>query len=373
MKRHLSHFLALSLALSTTALAETIELMGRVDRAAVVMELSVADDQMVSGRYFYRKYRRDISLSGQRDRQGTISLCEGFDYAQGCKGLTLRPDGKGRWQGQWHDGKAKRLSVELEPLRIEARAEQTAVWPRAEQGSRYGWARLEGLTFQQGRTETQQGRRLQWWSEPLSGIAVFRLVDGYPAPALARLNRALETRHWQLVADALECTTSQGAAGLEAKATPKLLGETAVSIDIFTTYDCGGAHPDFTSQPLNLEVASGRTLELGDLLWLGQGKPLPQNLNGEMTEQWMKYSTAVQGPWIAKTMAQHYPKRMKEGDCYYNDPELWNFPSWYLTPKGLYLGPSFPRALRSCEYPDWSVLPWSVVDRHRGAFKAKLP
>ncbi len=58
-----------------------------------------------------------------------------------------------------------------------------------------------------------------------------------------------------------------------------------------------------------------------------------------------------------------------DDDCDYSDTEIWKFPSWYLTDKGLYLGPGFARVARACEYPEWSVLPYEVIRQQPGRVK----
>jgi len=48
--------------------------------------------------------------------------------------------------------------------------------------------------------------------------------------------------------------------------------------------------------------------------------------------------------------------------------------SWHMTPKGLFIGPSYARAARVCEAnDDWSVLPWETVRRHPGRLRLTLP
>lgn len=377
MKKHNRYVLGLCLLASPAVFADSLELMGRVDKAPVVLSVSVGDDHQVSGRYFYRKYRRDIDLAGFRSADGkTIELCEGYEYVEGgrCKGMRLLADGQGRWTGEWHDEQnKKKLPVALEPLKVGADSAQTAVWPKDEGGGRYGWSRLEGLSLNKGKTETVQGRQLQWWTEPVSKVSMFRVAGGYPAPTLERINKVLEKRHWENISGALECSSPHGGSSYEFKATPRLLGDSAFSASIFVSYYCGGAHPDFADQPINLDLASGRELELSDMLWLGKGQPVAQTVKGQTTPEWTKYSEETMAPWLAKTMARLYPGKMDKDACNYAEKDIWSLPVWYLTPKGLYFSPSFARVARACEYPDWSVLPWSEVEQHRGRFKAKLP
>jgi hypothetical protein len=72
-----------------------------------------------------------------------------------------------------------------------------------------------------------------------------------------------------------------------------------------------------------------------------------------------------------------YPKNMTpvgEDKPSYDYPDVWQFPSWYMTPTGVFFGPSFPRAARAAEAEDdWSVLPYAAIRPHPGGVKLSLP
>lgn len=55
-------------------------------------------------------------------------------------------------------------------------------------------------------------------------------------------------------------------------------------------------------------------------------------------------------------MKQYHPAEMappkKDDDCDYTDSEVWAFPNWALTEKGLWLGAINARAERVCDSPD---------------------
>lgn len=48
--------------------------------------------------------------------------------------------------------------------------------------------------------------------------------------------------------------------------TPRLLTPTRVSVSVFTSYVCGGAHPDFGDAPINLDAQTATPLTLEDIL-----------------------------------------------------------------------------------------------------------
>jgi hypothetical protein len=66
--------------------------------------------------------------------------------------------------------------------------------------------------------------------------------------------------------------------------------------------------------------------------------------------------------------------RLDEEGCNYAEPDVWNFPNWYFTDEGLYLGAYFGRAARSCDEPEWSIIPYRVLKNYiNPSLKIKLP
>lgn len=363
-----------------TAQAESLLLQGTIGRAAVVLELDIGADGLVDGRYFYRKYQQDIEISGQRQADGSLLLEENSGDAGQRSELTLRPQGPG-WQGKWQRVKARTaLPIALSPLAAAklAPSHDPALQP-FRQSSPYDYERMAAMKLQPGKYERFQGYTLQWWLEPESQVRFFRLKDGFDAATLQRLNQRLAQRQWQEVADYFNCqlvgNRLSAGAYFEHAVTPKLINRRLLSVSVLTGYYCGGLHPDDVEAPLNLDVETGRELQLEDLLWLGKGKPqLPRQADGEREDY--QYEHKLLAPWLQRQFARLYPGEFAaagEGECDYRSPEVWQFVSWYAEPKGLYIGPSFPRVERGCEDPEWSVLPWSLVRQHPGAAAHLLP
>ncbi|QEL56990.1 hypothetical protein [Chromobacterium paludis] len=350
---------------------------GEVGGAPVVMEWSVNDDGTVDGRYFYRKYHSDIALTGKRDKQGALRLGENLGYDESRVDLVLRPEGAG-WVGEWRGPKAKRgLPVKLSLL---AKSKESGYG--AEEGadglSAYNHARVAGLRLKPAGVKVFQGYRLAWWVEPESRVRWFRLASGYPGATMARLNQALEQWQWRAVAASFDCEANdrgRGMAEYTQEVIPHLLTPSVLSMSVETSYFCGGAHPDFSNSTLNLEVASGRDMQLEDVLWLGRGKPQDaRDAKGKLRDA--SYESKVLRPWLVRTFGELYPNEMEGedgSDCDYRDVENWNPASWYLTPEGVQIGAYFPRVERACDDPGWSLLPWSLVRKHPGTLTSRLP
>lgn len=324
---------------------------GAAGSAQIVLWYS-EDADGLTGDYFYKSTRLDIAVAGKR-RGAALELAS---EVTGDK-LELKPQGD-RLVGVLTTAKGKRLDVALRPA-----AQPLALPPDAPTGlDLYEKKRLEGLSLSPQAAEVRNGRTLRWYREPLTGLRLFRLEAGYAPEAMAAINHALGRRQWGKVADYLQCTTAEGRPGVEgAKADAPWLGATVVSYRWRQSWDCAGAaHPDAGIDSQSFDALTGRELKLDEVLPAGRGPPPKENAPG-----WLEYRGSVFAPAVVALMRRHHPQEMKppkgEDDCNYADPEVWSFPSWALTDKGLWLGPSFARVARVCDNPDWSVLPLSAL------------
>ncbi len=387
-------FWIISLALfSLSAFAEEplSVFTGTLGKSNIVMELDLNKPDEVTGRYFYQKYRLDLPLNGTL-KDNELSLNEGADDFDDTPRptLTLDHDEQGNWQGTWTDTAGKSLPLVLTPAVLPDPPEQS--YPGSlVHSDPYEYLRLSGLSLVEGKSQVFMGYTLQWWTEPQSHISLFEIVAGYPEKKRAAINQKLRARLWQEVVSWHACMLSASRFGqgeYSQTVTPTFLSAEVVSISIFTHYDCGGAHPDFGEMPINLDAKSAEPLTLEDVLWVGEGKPLHYVETEDRTsagnpdvdfDTFAAYREKFFALWLVKQMTLAHPQEMvkptedSDDDCDYSDAQIWHFPTWYFTVKGIYFGPTFPRVMRTCESPDWSILPWSAITGHAGRLMLKLP
>lgn len=361
---------------------------GMLGKMAIVVELDLRDPEQVIGRYFYRKHHHDLALEGRLQGQ-QLSLVEGRDRYDDAPRPELRlqrsPQG---WQGEWVGPQGKKLTVKLtQPTIEEPPAGAEPFWYRLYEESPYEFLRLKKLPLEPGKRQDFMGHELQWWTEAVSGLAMFEVLSGYPQAQLDSINQQLRARLREEVIDYHACKLGAGDSRAEFLQTvrPRLLSADVVSLSIFTSYDCGGAHPDFSDAPLTLDVHTGKPLGLEDLLWVGEGpafhyletrehKPDEESVNFDVFSQ---YRNRYFAPWLVEQWRQIAPDELPEPaddlECNYSDPEIWDFPSWYLNEEGIVFDPILPRVARACEGTEWSVLPYAVVKKHPGRLRLALP
>lgn len=360
-------------------------LEGLLGRMPIVVELR-QDEDRVEGRYFYRKHLLDLPLEGSVTAGG-LQLQEGYErFGEPRAELTLKPAANGGWKGEWNSPQGRRFVVQLGEVQLEALpAGADAFWVELYEREPYEFIRLLASSERQAlREETVLGRRLQWRRDEVSGVELFELLDGYTPAQREKINLRLRERFWQEVMAFHQCQLGGSGMGSEfdQHVTPHLFGQQAISLSLFTSYFCGGAHPDFGDAPLTIEIDSGKELTLEEVLWIGDGKPFrydyrDDSANPERNDTdfstYARYRREQLAPWLVEQFTRLYPEQMQPGetddDCDYSDAEIWRFPSWYLTDQGIYLGPSFARVARACEYPEWSVLPYEAIRQQPGRVK----
>lgn len=334
---------------------------GTVGAARVVMELERSGDD-VTGRYFYRKYRLDIGLGGgwNGDRLVLESRSSGDR-------LVLRR-AAAQLAGSLTTKAGRTLPVRLSPVGASAppppgaSSQMTGTSP-------YERHQLAELSLVPGSIRHDGPRTLRDWREPVSGITLFRIESGYAAPVLTRINAALERQQWERVSQWFGCEGFDGQSGIDvSEARSPYFSDDFVSYAWFASWSCAGtAHPDFGTQGVTFEARTGRELQLEDLLYFG-GLPAPQ----PDSAAFYTYRSEVFAPRVVALLRELYPHEMQPADgeaaedqCDYADASVWDFPSWYLTEQGLYLGAYFARAQRPCDEPDWSVIPWQHLTRQK--------
>lgn len=362
---------------------------GTLGKTPIVVELNTTQPDEVTGRYFYEKYHRDLALSGSL-QDSTLNLVEGNNRYGDDKPLpTLKLEETGNgWQGEWQSPQGKKLPVKLSEARLPAPTSATLPFIAAlPYGEPYEYLRLQGLKLKPAKKENFMGYDLQWWTEPETKISLFSVESGLSKDDQQRVNQQLLGRLWSEVISYHGCQL-QGGENVEfmQQAEPKMISPAVVSLNISTSYYCGGAHPDFGDSPLNIDVKTGHPLSLEDVLWVGEGKPLlhaerdslgDKPLSEAESNARYQYVSKELVPWVIKQFTSLYPTEMKtptgDDDCNFQDESIWGTSPWYFTEKGLYLGAYFARVQRSCDSPDWSILPYSLVNQHPGAVNLQLP
>ncbi|UYY58678.1 hypothetical protein [Sphingomonas sp. S2-65] len=339
--------------LPASATAQTLY-EGSAGPAPMVLELDHGTDEAV-GRYFYRRTRFDSDLSGERHGE-TFTLESRLTEDK----LVLTRQGP-RLTGTLTTSKGRTLPVSLRLATLPSR-------PPGAPADLDGYARLQlaGLTLAPGPMQRIGTRTIRWYVEPQSHTRLFRLEDGYTAPARDKINAALAETQWRHVQQWFDCAAREGGTGVDTdEASVPHLDERFLSYAWQSAWSCSGAaHPDFGTSGFTYDARTGDPLKLEDLLRFGDGPP-----PAEDSSTWYSYRGDRFAPGLVALLTRYHPEEMtapaenaEEDECNYADPEVWDFPAWYLTADGLFVGAYFPRVNRACDAPDWAVIPWQALN-----------
>ena len=193
------------------------------------------------------------------------------------------------------------------------------------------------------KSEKFNAKNVQWFLEPKSKMSFFRL----PAQS-ATVNNDLTDEHYAMASNALQCMDDSPDAF---SYTPKitLYSSRILSVNGLAYYDCGGAHPDAYNANLTLDLQSAKVLTLEDAY---RFVPFPKGLNLQTQEPFEVYSnfTLARAAVLKKLILQEVKSFSGDAHCdkVYQTEHVFQFITWYFTPDGLMVQPSFPHVVAAC-------------------------
>jgi hypothetical protein len=337
---------------------------GTVGPYPIVLEFTGPDasyDESVA-RYFYRKFKQDIPLKRVEDADGIELSSE----ASGDK-LSLVKSGKG-YRGTLLTAKGKRLAVTLSPVKSAVAAPVPGLeYPDNKSWSDYDKLKLADVQFLPGKKETVGGRVVQSYSEPLSRISLFRVLEGYPEPVLKAVNTSLERDFYQSLQLYFFCTASEGeGSGAQIELASRYLGDRFISYAISTFLECREySHPGHNVDGATFDARSGRGLSFQDIWYPPAASGAARSRTGE--EQDIAEA-------LVALFKKLYPDQMSADSdaCDYTDSGVWVTADldWYLNDKGLVVRPFFSEVARPCNDTDWSIVPYAELKKRNPALFA---
>ncbi|SLM62387.1 hypothetical protein DAQ1742_01400 [Dickeya aquatica] len=379
-----------SVCLVGAAQANPVVYRGTLGTAPVVVELDIGTNGKIEGRYFSPAAHVMHSLVGDLAQKGTLVLTviddedgsekeaaseDGTDNEPFVEQqLTLQPLGEQGWKGEWRDGRAAPVAAVLTPAAPLAPAVAIKLSPFMQ--SLYALS-LYDFLFQQGNElkMVKQGRigdyQVEWWQDPLTDSSMFQVVSGYPAEQREQLNAQLRADFWQMT-QSNRCSTED-----VFKVKIGLLSAGVVSYIATNLHLCpGSAHPSTDVYARTFRVSDTALLSLADLLWVGE-PPIPDE--HYITDNYRDDTLPV---WLKKQFDRLYPVQMRNNGkvngvfdgCNYTSADIWTYAPWYLTRNGIVFQPMMPNMMDACNHSGWEVLPWPVVNQHRGRLQdMRLP
>ena len=337
----------------TTSIASAASMdgvyVGTLGKTAIALKLETNQTSVVNASYYYRNHAIDIRLEGKVSKS-VLSLSEfDSDRTDVAATLTLKNAGD-TFSGNWASVKQpkKRLPINLHRVTSKdlnsLKLPSTSLLNKWKLEQPFDYLRFDAPA-KLVRTETINGKKVQWWLEPKSKIEFLRLPSENKS-----VNDTLTDAHYNLAMTDLDCRSSSNG---EFAYTPKiaLYSKRILSLSARSEYYCGGAHPDSSAENLNLDLNTGRDLQIEDVY---RFVPIPQGLKidpNDYSEAYSKYLD-TRGAAVKKLILAEFGSFTKDiseecAGAYTDEP--FSYFSWYLTPKGIVIQSSFPHAIAACD------------------------
>jgi hypothetical protein len=338
-------------AFCSTALAANIDgiYIGTLGKSGVVLKLETEKSAQASGMYYYRNYAIDIRLEGKINKS-SITLSEfGTGTIEPTASVFLSSAGN-VLSGRWASLKQPKRFLAINLRRVTSKDLNKLKLPSTPMLNKWKLEQpFDYLRFNTPaklvKTETVNGKKVQSWLEPKSKIVFFRLEGQRKA-----VNDALTDEHYKLASSSLECL---GSFNGDYSYTPKvaLYSKRILSVSARVYYYCGGAHPDGGRENFNLDLETGKVLEIEDVY---RFIAIPNGLKidpSNSSEAYSKYQE-TRGAAIKKLIFDQFGSFTKNVDAgcadIYQD-ETFAYFSWYLTAEGVVIESAFPHVAATCD------------------------
>jgi hypothetical protein len=334
-------------------------LEGQIGKSKIYLELENSETYHTA-KYFYQKSLKNILLEGTKKNDTLVLEVNQEDKI--VEKFELINSGTTSFDGFWFNEKGEKLPVTLNSIDFSIYKPN----PKLNINTKLDLIKLSLLSFKQDSISKFQGKKILWYSEKHCNSPFFRLGDNFTEKTKAVINPILELIQIENTLSQLNCTSRfeyNTGNGIEYTPTITFLNTKLLGFTIFSSWYCGGAHPDFGSIGYLLDLTTGKSYSIDDILAFD--KSVTTEKKGGL-DAFSKYRTTFFAPKLVSLIndTKHFKKPDEETDgCDYTDLDSWNFPSWSYTPKGIEFTPYFYRAARSCEEP--FLVPFTKLENHK--------
>lgn len=339
-------------------------LQGTIGNYPIAMRISCYEDTNCSDtRYYYKKVLKDIVLEGTKKGNHFILSTSKYNKEATLETFDLQQQADKSFSGTWISG-GKKLPVKLSPIKIAAinnPYKSVKGVTKDQLSDPYEYLRLSSLNFIRDSVTKYKGKELVWLHEKGSDVVFFRLGNGFSPLQLQKINPRLDAVHIENAMNELSCSSPWGGS-IDFSIDVNYLDDHLLGFNVFASWSCGGAHPDFGGTGYLLELNTGKQFDIDDILAF-DASVTTEDRSG--FDKYNKYRSDFFAPKLMALMIKvhGFEKPKSEEDCDYTDSEIWDFPSWQFTEKGIEFTPIFARVMRACE--DSYLIPFDLLKPYK--------
>lgn len=339
----------------------TYYLEGNIGKSKIYLSIQENENDL-SASYFYQSSLKDIVLDGTRNTTNFILEFKDSSTDKINEKFDLVKLENGNFKGFWINSKSKKIAIDLKPINFSEYKTPASFTLENETDK----IKIAFLQFKEESITTYNGKQFVWYSEKHCNSKFFRLGSNFPEKTKSIINPILTTIHLQNTLAQLNCSSRfeyNTGIGIENNITVNFLNSNVLGFQIFSSWDCGGAHPDFGGNGYLLDLNNGKQYELDEIIAFDKSATTEKKGGFEAFSNYREKHFA---PKLFSLIneKEHFKKPENEGeDCDYTDLDIWDFVSWNYTEKGIEFTPYFARVARSCEEP--FLVPFSKLEKYK--------
>jgi hypothetical protein len=342
-------------------------LQGTIGKYPIYMSFEEydTDDEITDVRYFYTSSLKDIVLSVNLKNKNYIFT---FDKEK----IELTKTSASSFEGKWTNLiSTKSLPISLKNVNIDTIKnpfDNLAMVKKMKEELPYDYIKTSFIKLNRDSTQVYKNKSFVWLNESHCKMSFFRLANGFSKQTLALINPKLDEIHINEILAQLSCSSqweyNNKGESIEYSVDISYLTENLLGFQIFSSWFCGGAHPDFGTQGYLLDLNNAQSYELEDVVIFDKSATTREKGG---FDAYSDYKLIYFAPTIVKLMKEehHFEKPTDENDCDYTDEENWDFVSWCMTESGIEFTPYFPRASRNCE--EAFLIPFEKLRKYKSA------
>jgi hypothetical protein len=355
-------FYILILIYSVSAFSETkYVLEGTIGKSEIYLYFedysTPKENQIGNVRYFYKNSLKDIVMNGSKLGNKFTFTVRDYDNDSFLEKFELSLSKDGLFKGFWKNKKGVQIPISLKKFDADVFKTKYSKnrMPHLLNENPFNYIRINFTQFKKDSVSIYKDKTFEWFSEKHCTMPFFRIADGFLESEKNKLNPILNNIHYEEVIAQLECASeleySKGN-GIEYSININYLDNNLLGFNLFKSWFCGGAHPDYGGDGYLLDFHTGKRYEIDEIIAFDKSVTT-EELSSH--KNFSEYRNNFFAPVLFSILNEihHFEKPIDEDDeiCNYHDLENWNYISWNYTEKGIEFTPYFYRAARHCEEP----------------------
>ncbi len=344
-------------------------LSGKIGEIQVGMRIDEFDN-ICTLNYITNSSKKEFTLRGSIEIDSSyifhpLTWIETNSDQNESEKLILKQLSNHAWEGKWIFGDSIIQKVVLKPINIDSLNHPYLEVIKKYNLNAYFAYRTKDIVFKKTRTQKiAAGIKVVWYNETETGIEMFRVLKNKQLSDVKSINDFLTYEHLSQVGISQSKSNADKPQIYEINCTVNFLNSNYLSFTLRTKSSHNEHNKKENVIHYNLYTKTAQRFMLEEIVWFGE-QPKPKIREGG--ENWFAYRYKVFGAKVLEIFTAIFPEKMIETEdatCKYSDVKIWQFPTWYITREGVYLGSVSQTFDPLCNTASWSIIPWDYLQEY---------